>query len=465
MRDSVKAAWPATCKRFEGRLSTMYLDTKGLVTTGTGNLIDTVKAAQALPWLTKDGKAATAAQVEAEWKQIKARQSIKGQGGYAYIKYATLHLAEDTIDRLLFAVTDKFWSTLKNTVKDLESFPADAQLALMDLAWQNGPAFLSTWNDTRKSVLVADFAKTASVLKSSLKASPRTTFRVRLFKNAAAVLRLRLDPDVLWDTKTPTKPAGPVPAPPATPTPTPEVSDVAKVKFRGGWTCSCVATSLPLVEKDMIRRGLIKKNIDIFQLGYRPGGTAASAGTHDEGGCTDVDQYSEAQIKVWREWGWTMQKRVGVGSGTHAHGWPYKCPHLAPDAKSQERDWDRKDAGLVGAGKVVGPWPIQDWKTAMKKRLAEIADEDKQKELELPTTAEVTTAVVKALTTNKDFLHAVAQAVLDEDYVPNTVTANTANEFVAPKTNMAQIGKRVGSIESKIDQLMSRFPVEPPAAA
>lgn len=192
MHASVRTALPAVCKRFEGRLSTMFLDTKGLVTTGTGNLIDTVKAAQALPWLTKDNKPASNAQVQAEWKQIKARQSIKGLGGYAYVKYATLHLAEPTIDKLLFNKTDEFWSTLSRTVKDVESFPADAQLALLDLAWQNGPAFLSTWNDTRKSVLAMDFANT-TVLTSSLKASPRTTFRVRLFKNAATVLRLDLD--------------------------------------------------------------------------------------------------------------------------------------------------------------------------------------------------------------------------------------------------------------------------------
>lgn len=199
----------------------MYLEAKGLVTTGTGNLIDTVKGAQALPWLTKDNKLATPAQVEAEWKQIKARQSIKSQGGYAYIKYATLHLSEDTVDALLFSVTDRFWSIMKGTLPDLESYPADAQLALMDLAWQNGPAFLTSWNDTRESVRAKDFAKTAKVIASSLKASPRTTFRTRLFMNAAAVLRLGLDPAVLWDTKTPNKPAAPAPAPVETPvTPT-----------------------------------------------------------------------------------------------------------------------------------------------------------------------------------------------------------------------------------------------------
>lgn len=82
---------------------------------------------------------------------------------------------------------------------------------------------------------------------------------------------------------------------------------MAKVKFRGGWTCSCVATSLLLVEQDMIRKGLSKQSIDIFQLGYR-GDVTASAGTHDAGGCTDVAQRSPKHIKVWRE---CRQRRRG----------------------------------------------------------------------------------------------------------------------------------------------------------
>ena len=142
MRATVSAAWPAFCAQYEGRLSTIYLDTKGLATTGTGNLIDSVAAAQALPWLTKTGARATPAQIEAEWKQIKARQSIRSQGGYAYVKYATLHLDDATIDSLLFGVTSTFWARLSQTLPAISTYPADAQLALLDLSWQNGAGFL-----------------------------------------------------------------------------------------------------------------------------------------------------------------------------------------------------------------------------------------------------------------------------------------------------------------------------------
>ena len=146
------------------------------------------------------------------------------------------------------------------------------------------------------------------------------------------------------------------------------------VKFRGGLTCECVADSLPWVEADLLKRGLIKESIDIFQLGYRTD-VSASAGTHARGGCVDVGQYHLNQITVWREWGWTMQRRDLTGVVTHGHGWPYKCDHLSVAAQKQEADWDRKDAGLQGDAQVVGLWPVKPWKIAGLENVMSLVDD------------------------------------------------------------------------------------------
>ena len=140
-----------------------------------------------------------------------------------------------------------------------------------------------------------------------------------------------------------------------------------RVPFRGGLTCSCVVASLPWVEEEMLQRGIIKESIDIYQLGYR-GDVSASAGTHDRGGCIDVGQYSREAIDVWRLWGWTMQNRSPYFKADHAHGWPYRCNHLSAAAQDQERDWDRKDAGLQGNVEVEGRWPISPWYIALNNR-------------------------------------------------------------------------------------------------
>lgn len=75
MRDSVRRNFIEFTAPFEGRLHYMYLD--ALVTTGVGNLIDSVAAAQALPWQVGDGPVATADQVRTEWEMVKSRQDLR----------------------------------------------------------------------------------------------------------------------------------------------------------------------------------------------------------------------------------------------------------------------------------------------------------------------------------------------------------------------------------------------------
>ena len=143
----------------------------------------------------------------------------------------------------------------------------------------------------------------------------------------------------------------------------------ARVPFRGGWTCECVVQSLPLVERDMIRRGIIRECIDIFQLGWNPNGVAASAGTHDKGGPIDVAQFSDAALQVWWDWGWWMQHRtVAQGfSGDHGHGGPMGCPHGAQLATWQMQAYKRGLNGLRSNGPAAGPWrTMPSWSDAIK---------------------------------------------------------------------------------------------------
>ncbi len=148
--------------------------------------------------------------------------------------------------------------------------------------------------------------------------------------------------------------------------------------FRGRRTCICVATSLPVVEQALLARGLIRHNIDIFQQGYNAGGVAASAGTHDRGGCTDVGQFTDDQLAVWRALGWTQQHRSTAQgfSGDHGHGWPKGCPHLSRGARFQASEWEAGRNGLRSAGPITGPGPkgakTPTWQAALR-RLAPLA--------------------------------------------------------------------------------------------
>lgn len=157
--------------------------------------------------------------------------------------------------------------------------------------------------------------------------------------------------------------------------PVEELPMAANVAFRGMRTCSCVATALPWIELDMLLRGQIKSNIDIFQLN---GNAPASAGTHAPSGCMDVGQWNTAQIDTWRRWGSTMQRRDLKGVVTHGHGWMYGCPHLPPEARDQARDWDRGDSGLAGSAGIAGRYPIKNWQTAYRENKMALLDDVKK---------------------------------------------------------------------------------------
>jgi GH24 family phage-related lysozyme (muramidase) len=459
VRASAAAAWPAFCTSYEGRCTWLYLDTLRLPTTGLGHRVFTIADMVALPWQ-KGDRPATDAEKRTEWTRIGNRTDLAPKGGYAYRSVATLHLTDATVDDLLTKDTPAYWDPLVKVLPDLEQWPADAQLAIIDMSYNLGAYFLgSKWPNFTKAAKAGDFTGCAVSCLRAVKA-PRDYRHQRLFTNAATVAMLGADPDTLWDTRTPSLPDKPT-------DPEPEEPDVAKVKFRGGWTCSCVAKSLPLVEKDMIRRGLIKYNIDIYQLGYR-NDVGASAGTHAGGGNTDVGQFSDAQIDVWRLWGWTIQHRTRAQGFDmdHGHGWPLGCTHLSSGGRSQASQWANRQNGLVSRGRVAGRWPIDTWKTAMKKRLAEIAEAEREKELELPTTGEVTTAVLKAMKSDKELIALIGEAAASADVVPNEFTSNTANEFVAMKTALVYLSRQNKAVNAKLDALVAAtFPVptEPPA--
>lgn len=392
MRASVAAAWPAFVRPYEGVLNIMYLDSKLKVTTGTGNLIDTPGGAQALAWFKRDDSRATDPEVATEWHMIKSHTELAhtDRAGWAYYDVATLHIKQETIDYLLAVKTAQFWDRLVKTLPELDSFPADAQLAIMDESWQNGPAFLDlidaktgkyVWEGTRAALLAQDFNGAANHVPGS---GGRAKRREQLFRNAALVVGLKLDPEKLWDVETPvgpppvvdppvppvTPPVDP-PKPPKPPTPPPKKEDPVpvkqeRIKFRGmdtarfGSVCSCLVAIIPLAEARLRAEGLLPPGgrLTFAQLSYHAG--SLSAGTHAGGGTFD-SQFSYAQAKVLRECGIRACPRTiqQFPTGAHNHCIVVGCPHLSWDAKQQLVDLKAGRNGLAGHGPDNGadvPW-------------------------------------------------------------------------------------------------------------
>jgi hypothetical protein len=145
MRNSVRDGFLEQVARYEGRTTWMYQDIKGLITTGVGNLIDPVDLALDIPFLKADGSPATAAEIRAEWKRIKADKTLAKKGAAAARKLATLHLSDDAVDQLVARKRDEFWQKLLGHFSNANDWPADAQLGLLMMGWAMGPYFGKTY--------------------------------------------------------------------------------------------------------------------------------------------------------------------------------------------------------------------------------------------------------------------------------------------------------------------------------
>lgn len=133
--------------------------------------------------------------------------------------------------------------------------------------------------------------------------------------------------------------------------------------FRGFKACSCLIAWLPVYEKELLRRGIIRKNLDIYQL---IGGAAASGGTHATGGAFDIGQTSVEAIKVARLMGadatWFRPKNWDNRGGmAHTHGVLRGCPHNLParyQITSAKYGVDHGKNGLANGGRDTGPRPL-----------------------------------------------------------------------------------------------------------
>jgi GH24 family phage-related lysozyme (muramidase) len=191
MRSSVRAAWPAFITLYEGRVPWLYLDTVKLVTFGLGNMVDAGSSITDFgitrPWRTLAGELVNEAAIRADFARVQARTDLADNGGFAFESVARLRLRDADIDEAMWVTADRYWVTLAGQLPDLEEWPADAQLALLNMAWNLGPNFLGAgWPNFTAGAKAGDFVKCANECMRSVKA--KRDYRNRsLFYHAAAV--------------------------------------------------------------------------------------------------------------------------------------------------------------------------------------------------------------------------------------------------------------------------------------
>ena len=196
---------------FEGVVPWMYQDIKGLITVGVGNLIDPVSAATALPFQWKNkpglknaGLAASKADIEAEWKKIKGDPTLALKGHRACESITNLELSDDAIDTLIGTrlQQNEAYLVKQTPFKGFDQWPADAQMALLSMAWAMGPGGPPQFKTMAAACEKLDFDKAAVNCRIDETGNPGVVPRNKadklLFENAAAVVAATLDYSVLY---------------------------------------------------------------------------------------------------------------------------------------------------------------------------------------------------------------------------------------------------------------------------
>lgn len=135
-------AWNA---QFEGSVNWMYLDIKGLVTSGVGNLMDPMIEALKWPWRNADGSIANGDDIIAEWQLVKAHQELAHQGARAAKAYTKLHILDEAVTDLCVERAEGILAYLRQQppYTQIDTWPAQAQLAILSMCWAAGEGAIS----------------------------------------------------------------------------------------------------------------------------------------------------------------------------------------------------------------------------------------------------------------------------------------------------------------------------------
>ena len=158
IRPSVLAIWHEFSTPLEGRVYWPYLDVRGLVTVGVGNLIDPLGAALGLPWtLTGSGQPASRERIIADWRALKAQPQL-AKLHYKYAANVTrIRLTDEAIDNLVASRLQANAADLTRQFKDFPEWPADAQLASLSMAWAVGSGYPKKFPSWSKSAAKQDW--------------------------------------------------------------------------------------------------------------------------------------------------------------------------------------------------------------------------------------------------------------------------------------------------------------------
>lgn len=194
----------------EGVLDYMYTDKLNLVTTGTGNLIDSgprnstvikteyMAPALRLPWRRRaNAELASQSEIAADWTKIKLA-GVSQIGGGNQRGMTSLYLDKKSMDSLKEGQLSHNETILRSAFPNWDNLPADAQLGILSMAWAAGPYFYKKFPRFTAAVNSGDFVTASRECHMAGLNADRQDAQELLFKNAASVLVKGADKTTLY---------------------------------------------------------------------------------------------------------------------------------------------------------------------------------------------------------------------------------------------------------------------------
>lgn len=189
---------------FEGFCDFLYLDVKGLVTTGVGNLVDPMSSAINLPWRKGvGGPLATVAEIQAEWTAVKRRQDLAPKGGMIFRDITKLRLRKSDVETLVRRklLENETLIRARFGQHGWNDWPANAQLVVHSMSWAAGANVFARFPKFCAHASRRDFDAMATECRVSPDIgtiTKRNDMSERLLRSAAWMVREGLDIEQIY---------------------------------------------------------------------------------------------------------------------------------------------------------------------------------------------------------------------------------------------------------------------------
>ncbi len=197
-RPEVVEKWIEFTESFEGGVSSLYNDIRGLTTIAYGNLCNSPQEALRLAFVNPDGSPSTRDQIINGWVAVNSNRDADRLGWRYAAQLTNIRLPQAEMTRLALSKLDENDAILAKRFTFWNTMPSCAVMALHSLAWAAGPHFrypkmiraleVHDYYTAEKEVLLEVWTKDAAGKNIQNKGLiPRNSANVILMHNARLI--------------------------------------------------------------------------------------------------------------------------------------------------------------------------------------------------------------------------------------------------------------------------------------